>query len=132
MELKLVRDYFPNGTNGSLYENDRLICQTIELPWQQNFSRVSCIPEGRYLLRRRFSKRFNWHLEIVDVPNRAFILFHPANVATHELKGCIAPVDKITGPGSGLLSRQAFGKLIAHVFPALEQKGEVWLTIERS
>lgn len=132
MELTLSRTYYPNGTNGKLSFADNFICDTIELPWQDNAVSRSCIPEGRYRVRKRFSKRFNSHLEIIDVPRRKYILFHPANVASYELRGCIAPVDKITGPGSGLLSRQAFYRLMNFVNKEIELNKEVWLTIERS
>ena len=33
--------------------------------------RISCIPEGKYLLQKRYSKEcFLWHIEIVNVSNR--------------------------------------------------------------
>jgi len=47
MELELRRSYFPNGTNGEiLYKGCRLV-YVIELPWKDNHTGVSCIPEGR-------------------------------------------------------------------------------------
>ncbi|MBP3944498.1 hypothetical protein J5U18_13220 [Sphingobacteriaceae bacterium WQ 2009] len=77
----MSRTYYPNGTNGKLRSAEDFICDTIELPWEENAVRRSCIPEGRYRLKKRFIKRFNSHLEIKDVPQRKYILFHPANVA---------------------------------------------------
>ena len=45
MKLRLCRNYFPNGTNGLLYdEMGELLCFTIELPWKNNERRESCIP----------------------------------------------------------------------------------------
>jgi hypothetical protein len=111
MVLELSRTYFPDGTNGKLECDGKLICNTIELPWKMNETKVSCIPEGKYFIKKRYSRKFQWHLEVIDVKNRSFILFHPANNALKELNGCIAPVTKISGPGLGLQSRLAFAKL---------------------
>lgn len=130
MVLVLKRQYFPEGTNGKLACEGQFICHTIELPWKNNETRVSCIPEGEYFIRKRYSTKFHWHLEILDVQNRRLILFHPANNALQELHGCIAPVTKISGPGLGLLSRKAFTKLKTLVFKALDQNESVLLIVE--
>lgn len=99
MVLILTRTYFPDGTNGKLECDGKFICNTIELPWKNNETKVSCIPEGEYFIKKRYSNKFQWHLEIIDVENRSLILFHPANNVLRELKGCIAPVTKLSGPG---------------------------------
>ncbi|PWA09886.1 DUF5675 family protein [Flavobacterium laiguense] len=130
MDLILSRTYFPDGTNGKLECEGKLICCTIELPWFDNEKRVSCIPTGKYLLRKRYSKKFRWHIEVVDVENRSFILFHPANNAKKELNGCIAPVTQLSGPGLGLESRQAFIKLKSLVYKALEREDLVSLIVQ--
>ena len=130
MKLVLTRTYFPEGTNGKLECEGKLICNTIELPWKRNETKVSCIPEGKYFIRKRYSTRHQWHLEIIDIPNRKFILFHPANNALKELNGCIAPVTKISGSGLGLMSRKAFEKLKALVYPKLEQQEKVYLIVQ--
>ena len=130
MVLFLTRTYFPNGTNGKLECEGKFICNTIELPWKNNETKVSCIPEGEYFIKRRFSRKFQFHLEVVDVKNRSFILIHPANNALKELNGCIAPVTKISGAGLGLLSRKAFAKLLTIVFKVLDQKQEVLIIIK--
>lgn len=130
MVLFLTRQYFPEGTNGKLRCEGKVISQTIELPWRNNERRVSCIPEGKYLLRKRYSNRFKWHLEVIDVKNRSHILIHPANNALLELNGCIAPVTKISGPGTGLMSRKAFTIVKELVYKALDWKEEVLLIVE--
>ena len=129
MVLLLTRTYFPEGTNGKLECEGKLICNTIELPWRMNRKRVSCIPEGKYFIRKRYSKKFRWHLEVVDVENRSLILFHPANNAMEELNGCIAPVTKLSGPGLGILSRKAFEKLKTLVYTILYRQEVVELLI---
>jgi hypothetical protein len=82
-------------------------------------------------VRKRFSQRFKWHLEIINVKNRDLILFHPANNALKELNGCIAPVSEISGEGKGIRSRIAFEKLKEILFPYLEKGFVIELTIKR-
>ena len=123
--------YFPEGTNGVLSLNGKEICKTIELPWRNNKARVSCIPEGKYKIRKRYSAKFKWHLELINVKNRKYILLHPANNALKELNGCIAPVSQITGEGRGNESRKAFEKLKNLVFPYLENGFVVELIVTK-
>lgn len=130
MVLALKRIYFPTGTNGQIECKGKIICNTIELPWRNNESRVSCIPEGKYLLEKRYSKKFQWHIEIRQFRNRGAILFHPANNALKELNGCIAPVTKISGAGLGLLSRKAFAKLKTLVYQELDKGKKVLIIIK--
>lgn len=129
MVLVLHRIYFPEGTQGILEWNGKRICYTIELPWLQNQKRVSCVPEGEYLLQKRYSKKYGWHLHLVNVPGRDFILIHPANDAKTELFGCIAPVTKHTGIGKGSYSRKAFSKVKNLVYPVLAENGVVKILI---
>ncbi len=105
--LVLKRIYLATAVHGELTLNGKHIAYTIELPWQDNKRRVSCIPEGTYVLRKRYSEKFKWHFVLLDVPNRSYILLHPANNAQKELQGCIAPVTRITGEGQGIQSRKA-------------------------
>ena len=130
MVLELSRTYFPDGTNGILECKGKLICLTIELPWKNNETKVSCIPEGKYFIKKRYSKKFQWHLEVLDVKNRSLILFHSANNALQELNGCIAPVTKFSGPGLGLQSQNVFTKLKKLVFKVLDLDEEVSIIIK--
>ena len=130
MVLILSRTYFPDGTNGKLECEGKQICNTIELPWKKNETKVSCIPEGKYFIKKRFSNNLKWHFEIINVDNRSLILIHPANNALLELKGCIAPVTQFSGPGLGLKSKQAFQKLKDLIYPILDRGDEVSLIIQ--
>lgn len=130
MKLVLQRQYFSSGTNGALSFNGIEICKTIELPWKNNQRRISCIPEGTYLIKKRFSYKFKWHIEIRNIKNRELILFHPANDALKELNGCIAPVSELTGEGRGIRSRIAFEQLKETVFPYLEKGFVIELMIK--
>ena len=130
MVLVLSRTYFPEGTNGKLECNGKSICNTIELLWRENEKRVSCIPEGKYFIRKRYSAKYKWHLQVMNVESRKLILIHPANNAQKELQGCIAPVTKLSGPGLGLMSRKAFASLKNLVYKALDNKESVELIIQ--
>lgn len=130
MELELIRTYYPTGTNGKILYQDRLMMYSIELPWKENRARVSCIPEGRYGLVKRFNNRFRWHLQVMNVLQRTGILIHPANDALQELKGCIAPVSLLTGVGKGLRSRLALETLTSLVYGALDRHESVFITLK--
>src|SRR6185312_11622998 len=121
MELLLKRLYFPGGTNGSLLINGQYHCKTIELPWKDNQTGISCIPEGTYNVKRRISAHLGGHLILENVPKRDLILIHKANDAVKELRGCIAPVSKLTGEGKGDASKAAFDPLFLQVCNAIER-----------
>lgn len=98
MRVVLLRTYSNNVTTGNLlvFNGHEIIHQfyTVELPWRNNQRRVSCIPEGKYRVRRREAEEsasFKYpHYEVTNVKNRDFILFHVGNYV-HQLAGCIAP-----------------------------------------
>ncbi|MFO7825431.1 MAG: DUF5675 family protein [Cyclobacterium sp.] len=93
--LSMIRDVqSPNQTKGRLFvldENGAIVffCFTLELPWKENQNFISCIPSGRYKVKKRYSKKYGWHLHILGVPGRTWILIHEANFV-RELLGCIA------------------------------------------
>ncbi|AZI34115.1 DUF5675 family protein [Kaistella carnis] len=130
MDLHLIRTPYQKGVNGVLLFEGMEVCKTIELPWLGNAPRISCIPEGTYLLRKRCSLKFKWHFEVVAVPGRKDILIHPANHAALELKGCIAPVLQHTGEGKGSSSRIALERLKDRLYPLLDQGYEIRLIIK--
>ena len=130
MVLVLKRTYFPEGTQGVLEWNGTIVCYTIELPLLGNQKRISCIPEGEYILQKRFRPKFQWHLHLRNVPGRDLILIHPANDAKTELLGCIATVTLHTGIGKGSSSRKALEKLKAIVYKAMVYNEEVKIRIQ--
>lgn len=115
--LVLQRTYLETAVHGELTFNGKHLAYTIELPWKNNSKCISCIPEGTYVLRKRYSQKFQWHFILLDVPNRSCILIHPANDAVKELQGCIAPVTKITGEGKGIESKKALQVLTTALMP---------------
>lgn len=129
MKLELIRTYYPNGTNGEIFLEGNKVCSTIELPWKNNEAQVSCIPEGIYELKKRYSKKFGAHYLLLNVPKRSLILVHPANDAMKELKGCIAPVSFLTGEGKGANSRIALNRLKKLIDPLLAESKQIFLHI---
>ena len=60
----------------------------LELPDRDNETFVSRIPAGTYTVKKRFSKKYQHHYHIKDVPDRTLILIHPGNYY-HNTKGCV-------------------------------------------
>lgn len=89
MNLRLVRvSEFNGATMGALCFNDKPEMLTLEEVWRNNERKVSCIPEGRYLIKRIRSARFGITFRVEDVPERTDILFHSGNTAA-DTEGCI-------------------------------------------
>ncbi|WP_310993765.1 DUF5675 family protein [Aequorivita marina] len=130
MELVLARSYYKEGTHGALFLNTRFVCFTIELPWRENRRFESCIPEGRYELKARFSKKFGNHILVKEVYCRNLILIHAANYAKKEFQGGIAPVLELTRIGRGSNSPMAMQKVLSLCHQAFERKETVLLTIK--
>lgn len=130
MNVLLHRTYFEEGTNSALFYNGQFLGFTIELPWLNNQRNVSCIPEGEYELKARYSKKFGHHLHIVNVKGRSLILLHPANNAKRELRGCIAPVTQLTGIGKGSNSKVLLQKLVSLCYQAFDRNETILLTIK--
>lgn len=63
------------GTLG-LWVTDGFQARTIELPWKNNQSNISCIPAAEYLAVYRYSPKFKHHYWIQKVPDRGWILTH--------------------------------------------------------
>lgn len=67
---------------------DGTVYETLELPWKNNKTRTSCIPEGEYNAAWHLSPKFGWTYKIFNVPGRSEILFHAGNYPSNTL-GCI-------------------------------------------
>lgn len=91
----LIDRYDDSGTQtlGKLYilENGYksiFNCDTLELPWKNNNTQVSCIPLGEYVVVKRWSPARGNHLHILDVPGRTWVLIHAGNYHT-DILGCV-------------------------------------------
>ena len=71
-------------------DNDKLLAtfDTLELTDNDNQRRISCIPDGQYIVKRKISMRFGRCFQIMNVPARDGILIHAGNF-NHDTKGCI-------------------------------------------
>lgn len=71
-------------------------CLTLELPWEGNQRRVSCIPKGEYWVKFHTSPKFGTCMKVYDkdqvseVKSRSQILIHKGNYHRDTL-GCILP-----------------------------------------
>lgn len=89
---KLVR-YFQNNivTLGILkFNNNHKPIYTLELPWKDNKTNISCIPTGKYNCVPYSSEKYQGVFQIQDVPNRDAILIHIGNYPK-DTHGCILP-----------------------------------------
>ena len=100
--------------------NTREVCKTLELPWLNNASGTSCIPEGNYTLLFVASPRFKRRMwRVMKVPGREGILIHSGNF-TRQLRGCVAPgVELRDIDGDGLIDSYKSGVGMGRVLEAL-------------
>lgn len=63
-------------------------CVTLELPWEDNLSNVSCVPKGVYKIKPRYSDKYKQHYILEYVQDREYILIHHGNFYT-DTRGCI-------------------------------------------
>lgn len=109
-----------DGTFGVLVFPDGVLCNTIELPWRDNKTNISCIPSGEYECEMVYSPSRGYVYHVKNVPNRSAILIHVGNYGGDaslgkrtDLQGCIAPGMKIgvlQGQNVVLASRIALTK----------------------
>lgn len=73
-----------------VYDGRELLfrCVTLEQPWNNNKRNISCIPLGEYIVTKYSSQRYPDTFEVLDVPNRSYILIHWGNYYFNT-EGCI-------------------------------------------
>ncbi len=69
--------------NGS----SEITLKTLELPWKENKTQVSCIPTGSYTCKITNSPKFGKVYNVQNVKDRSNILIHAGNVAGDTSKG---------------------------------------------
>ena len=118
VDLIRLEESSKSGMFGVFIVNGKIVCYSMELPWGENITDVSCIPEGEYQCIRRDnwfnSKRYGYTYEIESVPERTDILIHPANWIS-QIRGCIA-----TGTSIGTLSSKRAALSSGRAFRALK------------
>jgi hypothetical protein len=91
MNLQLIRfsQSSEMGTFGRISVGG-ITLYTVEQPWNDNKSNISCIPLGEYACSpRKYFKGGYDAVEIKNVPSRSHILFHRGNTL-YDVRGCIA------------------------------------------
>ena len=85
------------GTIGDWVSDSGFKCVTIELPWRDNETDMSCVPPGIYTCHWFESPKHGFCFQIMGVPGRTFVEIHAANLAgdvakgyVSQLKGCCA------------------------------------------
>lgn len=96
----IEREYFPTETIGNLYDPEMVpIARTLELPWLDNKSNVSCIPEDEYIIHKMkpgVAGRDYGYFRFQEVAGRgknmvlnmSTILMHRITFVK-DLKGCV-------------------------------------------
>ena len=74
--------------NGYKDNNHIFHCKTLELAWKNNERRISCIPEGVYLVKPYSSDKYPKVYEITEVDSRDKILIHAGNFH-RDILGCV-------------------------------------------
>ena len=97
MRVEYKRKYEPHATYSDaqvIDENHNIVFEykVLELPWKDNQRMISCIPEGEYMVfkMKPTAKRKYEYFQVMDVPGRTAILWHPGNY-TSQILGCHLP-----------------------------------------
>ena len=106
---------------------------TAEDLWRENEKQISCIPTGKYVIRRHTSPKFGLCYAVDNVPNRSHILIHAGN--THrDTHGCILvglQFGVISGESAILRSKDALTLLMGSLAKDGEASLEITSYIER-
>jgi len=113
--LELIRlEETDAGTFGVLKVNKQVFCVTLEPGDLENAENRSSIPAQQYTCRRVKSPRFHTTYQVLGVPGRTNILFHPGNVVG-DTAGCIILAEhfgKLAGDRAVLNSGNTFRQFI--------------------
>lgn len=89
----------------------------LEPPWKNNQFRISCIPEGQYMIRPHISPSRGKCLYVYDTSPRTYILWHSGNVVKHTM-GCALIGRRrgyLYGEPAVLVSRSAMNEVLEQV-----------------
>ena len=147
MIVKLIRfSSQEDSTLGLLYIDGAFQCFTIEDEFrEEKVHGETRIPEGIYELgiraeggfHERYKQKFRGvhkgMIEVLDVPNFKYILFHVGNFES-DSAGCIlfgnSAKQNVTGSGMVLESKIAYLRVYPIIIRALQKGKKVFLNIE--
>ena len=148
MKINLIRTQFGNdATNGLLFIDEVFECFTLEDQYQdKKVYGETCIPEGTYPVEfrkeggfhNRYSAKYDFHkgmLEIKDIPNFKWVLFHLGNT-DENTAGCVLVGDTqqdldVSKDGFIGSSGNAYKKFYPKVATALENGESVSLIVSK-
>lgn len=130
IKLAIDRHYEEFQTLGDFLFVDgetKYLCKSLELPWKENQTGISCIPEGIYKVVVRYSTKYGRHLHITNVEGRTWVLIHWGNYAGSnnpksgrpDIRGCVLVGQKYADfDGDGIVEisasrKQTFDKIMA-------------------
>lgn len=128
-QLKISREYYSNGTIGTMSYNGVDICRCIEPPKSDNHAGLTCIPEGNFTVLIRSTKEKGLHLWIADVPVRGHVLVNSEDNTSNAINSNIVPVTGFSDRGVGQYSRNAMQLLMDVLKPDLFKSKPVTLFI---
>lgn len=122
--LSINRIYQSDCTIGVLTFND-FRCFTLELPWLDNKTSVSCIPSGRYQAKKMISPLLGECIEIFNVLNRSYIRIHAGNY-TSQILGCVLVGDSLKDiNGDGIIDVTNSKATLKNLMAALPDSFEI-------
>ena len=148
MKINLIRTQFgKDATNGLLFIDEVFECFTLEDQYQdKKVYGETCIPEGTYPVdfrkeggfHNRYKAKYDFHkgmLEIKDIPNFKWVLFHLGNT-DENTAGCVLVGDTqqdLDVPKDGFIgsSGNAYKKFYPKVATALENGESVSLIVSK-
>ena len=116
LHIQIRRIYQPDCTLGVLTTNTGLRLFTLELPWRENKSDISCIPSGEYGAFVRVSPKNGEVIELRGTGTRTNIQIHAGNFVS-QIEGCVLvglSIADINADGTPDVtsSRKALAKLL--------------------
>ena len=87
LEIIRLEESFIHGTFGVLKINKEFFCCCLEPPDKLNKAFQSSIPAQQYTCLRYDSPKFGETFQIMNVPGRTNVLFHPGN-SVKDTAGC--------------------------------------------
>lgn len=129
MELLLIREYWPGGTNGTLTLQSKILGVTIEPKAPHFGSGTSCIPEGVYSLSLELDGE-NGKILLTKIGSTGYKTHRSRTQLGLEQLNCnIVLVSEITGEGRGKPSVKTWNHLRTLVGQTLRKGKKATLEI---
>jgi hypothetical protein len=128
VKLDLVRlSKLKNTTFGVMLVEGKPLCVTLEPG--AGVPTHPAIPDGTYRCEIYMSPKFGRSLQIMDVPNRTYILIHAGNTS-EDTQGCVVLGSSYARAVEGVSSsRVALSEFMALVDKAVTKKENILITV---